>query len=100
MTPAEARARRMTDRAQWRNIEANDAMDFLFMGDDEGRHRERCVHAEPCSRNYDPLPYPEAEPHDTRLYDGTGIGALYGAQDSERHLWQLAGWNLVPRSTR
>lgn len=99
IAPFEARARRAVELAQRRNAEANDALDFLFLGDEDGRHSAKCIHPEPCSRDYDPLPYPEAEP-DSRLYEGTGIGALYGAPNCEAHLWQLAGWNLNPRSTR
>lgn len=49
---------------------------------------------------YDPAPYREAIPHDTRMYEGTGIGALYGLPGSERFLSELGGWRLVPRSTR
>jgi hypothetical protein len=90
--------------AKRRNDEANDALDFLFLGDADGRHAAKCVHAlaggEPCSRSYDPLPYPEAEPADARLYEGTGIAALYGLPGGEAHAWQLAGWTLAPRATR
>lgn len=49
---------------------------------------------------YDPLPYPEAAPHDPRLYEGTGIGALYGVPGCERFLPELGDWRLVPRTTR
>jgi hypothetical protein len=99
-----ARAKRAADVAARRNAEAACALDFLVYGDDEERgcHSARCVHGplDPCSRSYDPLPYPEAEPADQALYEGTGIGALYGVPGCEGHEWQLAGWNLTPRSTR
>lgn len=110
-SPDDARARHFAGVAARRNAEANDAMDFLFLGDEDGRHAEKCIHAVPCSRTYDPMPYPEAEPHDSRMYEGTGLGALYGLGD-ERALamadeegdliivtrslvTELAGWNLT-----
>lgn len=46
------------------------------------------------NREYNSQPYPEAKP-DPEEYAGTGIGCLYGFPGSERHSWQLAGWNLV-----
>ena len=79
-----------------RNDEALCALDFLVWGDTRGVHSKFCVHGEddPCARTYNPRPYPEASP-DPRLYEGTAIGALYGLPGTERHLWQLAGWNLT-----
>lgn len=93
-----------------RNAEANDALDFRFLGDEDGRHAAKCVHAlaggVACTRNYDPLEAPD----DTRLYEGTGIGALYGLGDEvtttlhteNGHVTvtrslvpELAGWNLT-----
>lgn len=103
--PDEARARHAGEVRKRRNLEAACALDFLVYGDDEkrGPHAERCVHAsaglDPCSRYYDPLPYPEAAP-EPGLYEGTGIGALYGVPGGEHLLGQMAGWNLNPRSTR
>lgn len=49
---------------------------------------------------YDPLPYPEAVPADPRMYEGTGIGALYGIPGSEHFLAELGDWTLgkEPRS--
>lgn len=97
--PSEAVARRAAAVEARRNAEANDALDFMFLGDDEGRHAEKCVHAKaggaPCSRGYDPMPYPEAAPADPGMYEGAGIAALYGLPGGEAHLWQLAGWNLT-----
>lgn len=100
MTPAAARARRAADLERRRNTEHADALDFLVYGDEgpRGPHAARCVHDVPCAREYDPLPYPEAMP-DPSLYEGTGIAALYGLPGGEAHAWQLAGWNLNPRST-
>lgn len=122
LAPEAIRARVAADNANRRNAEANDALNFQFgldvvivgeVVDDEGNlvhpgraihDPEKCLHAlsasGPCSREYDPLPYPEAEPHDGSLYEGTGIAALYGLPGGERHAYNLAGWTLVPRSTR
>lgn len=97
--PAEAMARRAVELAIVRNRQAADALDFLVYGDEGGRHANKCVHAlagrEPCSREYDPLPYPEAAPAEPRMYEDTGIAALYDLPGGEAHAWQLAGWNLV-----
>ncbi len=97
---ADARARNFARVAQERGAQQSDALDFLVYGDEDGRHAETCVHGEPCSRTYDPLPYAEAAPEPQEWYAGTGIGALYDLPGSERHAWQLAGWNLAPGSTR
>jgi hypothetical protein len=94
---AELRARRGREHAC--------ALDFLVYGDAEDRepHATRCIHPDPCSRNYDPMPYPEAMPMG-RLYEGTGIGALYElgmeTESGRSFAPDLAGWNLMPRSTR
>jgi hypothetical protein len=48
---------------------------------------------------YDPMPYPEAEPHDSAMYRDTGIGALYGLPNCERFLPELGDWVLAPRTT-
>ena len=93
VAPAEARARQAADVARRRNAEANDALDFLVYGDEDGRHSAKCINEPTCSRDYDPLPYPEAAP-DPALYEGTAIAALYGLPGGERHAWQLAGWNV------
>ena len=44
---------------------------------------------------YDPLPYAEAAPHDPRMYEGTGIGGLYGLPGSEWVANELGDWRLV-----
>lgn len=54
-----------------------------------------CPYGNEWNREYTPYPYPEARPEDISFYEGTGIGALYGAQNSDHHLWQTAGWNIV-----
>lgn len=46
-----------------------------------------------CAREYDPMPYAEAEPL-PGFHDGTGIAALYGLPGGDAHAWQLAGWNV------
>lgn len=51
-------------------------------------------------RVYDPFPYPEAAPQDPRMYEGTGIGCLYGLPGSERFLRELDDWVVVSRSTQ
>lgn len=43
---------------------------------------------------YDPMPYPEAEPHDPTLYEGTGVGALYGLPGCEPFLAELGDWRI------
>lgn len=90
-----ARTRRFLEVEAQRSHEQADALDFLVYGDDDGRHTERCLFQdEPCSRTYDPLPFPDAAPTPAAWYVGTGIGALYGL-GGEQHLWQLAGWNVA-----
>lgn len=95
VAPLEGRLKRAAEVAKRRNAEANDALDFVFLGNEDGRHDAKCLHAVPCSRDYDPSPYPEAVPADPRMYEGTGIAALYGLPGGEAHAWQLAGWNLT-----
>lgn len=51
-------------------------------------------------RIYDPFPYIDAAPQDTRMYEGTGIGCLYGLPGSERFLPELGDWVVVSRSTQ
>jgi hypothetical protein len=94
VTPGESRAKRAERAAKIRADEFLCAWDFLVWGDTRGKHADFCVFPDPCSRNYNPWPYIEAEP-DPRLYEGTGIGALYGLKGSELYVWQLAGWNLT-----
>lgn len=100
MTPLEARAQRLVRAANRRADESACARDFLRWGDERGEHAKRCVFGtgDSCRREYDPRPVPEATPHDRRMYDGTGIGALYGW--GTQGLWQTAGWNLTRRRKR
>jgi hypothetical protein len=105
------------DVAKRRAAEQACALDFLVYGDDEerGRHATRCVCSPTCSRDYDPIPYDEAEPTDLGLYEGTAIGALYGLcpattshvvtdDDGRTYVVQsslldgLQGWNIRPRT--
>lgn len=81
-----------------RQAEANDAFDFRW-GTDELDHAATCLFAQrgeaPCSRTYDP--YPEGRdsaPADPTLYADTGIGYLYGDDESGRFAWEFAGWTL------
>jgi hypothetical protein len=50
------------------------AWEYLTTGETEGPAPDD----EPWSRAYDPVPCREALLDEPRLYDGTGIGALYG----------------------
>lgn len=88
-----------------RNAEAACALDFRVYGDGQPgeffgqpvtpiMHAERCVCTPACSFNYDPWPNAEAEPVDTALYEGTGIGALYFVPGSPDISRALAGWNV------
>lgn len=96
----QARLQLDAEHARRRNGEANCALDFLVFGDDEerGPHAGRCICLPPCSRDYDPMPYVEAEP-EPGLHEGTSIGALYGLSPMTAAMAaDLAGWNLKPRS--
>lgn len=103
-TREDARAAADREHAEQRAREAACRLDFLVYGvdgdEEHGPHAERCICSPKCSRNYDPLPYPEAEPVDLRLYEGTAIGALYGHGSLAPWAGRLAGWNLTPRSER
>lgn len=92
-TALDLRAKNAARAARHRADEALCALDFLTWGDTRGVHAKHCVHgeADPCSRTYDPGPPPE----DESMYEGTGIGVLYGLAGSDVHAWQLAGWNLT-----
>lgn len=92
--PDKARADDAEARAKARDAERLCRFDFLTRPD----HEERCVCAPPCSRDYDPAPYPEAPPHPLQDYEGTGVGALYGGPMSSAQAASLAGWNIKPGS--
>ena len=51
---------------------------------------EAAVLAAAADHVYDPGP----EPDDPSLYEGTGIGALYGLPGCERFLGELGDWTL------
>jgi hypothetical protein len=53
---------------------------------------EAAAHA---ARVYDP----GQEPDDPTLYEGTGIGALYGLPGSEKYLAELGDWTLGRESS-
>ena len=81
-----------------RQAEANDGFDFRWSSD-ELVHADRCIFRQRgeavCSRTYDPFPEGrDSAPTDPTLYQGTGIGFLYGEDDTERFAWELAGWTL------
>lgn len=98
---ADANVRQKNFERAWRmrQAEANDAFDFRWGGDLDGRHRERCIFAQrgeqACERVYDPFPEGRSSaPADPTMYQGTGIGLLYGEDGTERFSWELAGWTL------
>ena len=112
----DAAARRAAGVARRRDDERLCALDYLTWGDEQGVHAKRCVHLgehdsprraplEPskksrgsydskpkartsCAREYHPGPKP-----DEKLYEGTGIGTLFGLGTTLA--WQLAGWNII-----
>lgn len=105
LTREKARQLRALEVEERRNREAACALEFLVYGDtfdlEDGEptaHSARCVCTPTCSRDYDPMPYDEAEPVDARLYEGTAIGALYGLPGSEDVVLSLEGWELKPRT--
>lgn len=95
--PAEAlsleagRAKADRERAMERDAEVACALAFLTVAD-----HEDCIRTPPCCRDYDPMPYPEAEPFPSDMYVGTGIAALYGGPMTARLAVELAGWNITP----
>lgn len=107
ITAAQARQQARAEHEARAAAEQTCRLNFLVYGDafpgDDGQpmaHAAICVCSPACSRDYDPLPYPEAEPVDAKLYAGTAIGALYGLGMTPHHAASLAGWNLTPRSER
>lgn len=109
----EARRQRALAVAKRRGQEKACAWDFLITGDRRVPHAKFCAFPDdPCSRAYSTVPYRQTVgwvddvptivsarqkslPAGEEMYEGTGIGALYGIRGSEQHLWQLAGWNLT-----
>lgn len=94
MNRLDARDQRAKRTERIRQEEGLCALDFLTWGDTQGDHAKRCLRPAGlvCSREYDP----GAMPEDEKLYEGTGIGSLYGLNGTEHdpHAWQLAGWNV------
>lgn len=95
MNAVEAREARAKKALRRREDERLCALDFLTWGDEHGVHAKRCIHAGTatpvCSREYHPGPMPD----DEKLYEGTGIGTLFGLGQTQA--WQLAGWNITRR---
>lgn len=89
--PARLREQNARHARRQREVEILDRFQFALYGEDH-----ECRLDDPCSRDYDPLPYPEATPHPTDRYVGTGVGALYGLS-GDRFADELAGWRLTPR---
>ena len=83
------------DFAEYRRKQRNAELDCAFRFLTEGEpHEESCTWAKrgegPCSRTYNPGEEPEQS-----LYEGTGIGALFGWTESR--VYELAGWNVSTR---
>lgn len=57
----------------------------------EADHDEVCTLSPTCSRTYGP----GAHPDDLGMYEGTGIGAIYGLEMRADHAADLAGWTVV-----
>ena len=96
MTRAEVQAQNAARQQRRREDEALCALDFLTWGDEQGDHHKRCLRPAGivCSRDYHPGPPPD----DTKLYEGSALGALWGLPGSPSVLdssWP--GWNLKRR---
>jgi len=99
-----ARARHVFDSqlAERRDRENACAIDFVVYGNPEGRHEDYATKlgVKPFTRDYQPLPYPEALPFPEADYEGTGIGLLYDLTDPNDprvrpQLLEMAGWSLI-----
>lgn len=72
------------------------AQQFLFLGESEIDP----PYGTGWDREYNPSPYPDAKP-DPEMYDGTGVGHLYGLDSSTNRRnfsyfnLLMAGWNLT-----
>lgn len=89
--PVKSRLARLEERSHRRHAEKTNAWLFLTTG----QSRTPIPYGTEWDREYNPTPYPEARPSDITEYECTGVGTLYGAQGTDQHLWQLAGWNLT-----
>lgn len=87
-----------------REQQRRSAYEFLVTGDPEGTGVEP-PYGKEWDREYNPMPYPEAEPF-REDYEGSGIAALYGffysyevedtGDDSIRWAFlEMAGWPIV-----
>lgn len=88
----EGREQRKYELARRRASQQRDALHFLFTGQSRGIP----PYGKEWNREYNPWPYPEAKP-DPYEYEDTGVGAIYGFDGSQRHMWQLAGWSITRR---
>lgn len=103
LTPEQARARNEARKNKVREDERR--CRGLFRTTPDG-HAERCICSPTCSRDYDPAPPDDAleedgdvwAPQPRQVYEGTGIGALYGLLLPEGLASGLAGWNIKPGS--
>lgn len=89
--PYASRAALAEDNATKRARHRESAWHFLTTGESVGLP----PYGREWNRDYCPWPYPDAEPADPLMYLDTGIGAVYGIMECDRHKWQLAGWNIV-----
>lgn len=101
-TASRARAQRFERVERMTEEQRACAFDFLVNGDERGLHAKRCVWPKyglpACSREYDPGPAPE----DTKLYEGTTLGALWGLNPQPEGVVATmnaarTGWNIKPR---
>jgi hypothetical protein len=100
-SPAEIRVILAYERALARERQIWAAYVFLT----EGQEAVEALRIKPSwgrkwSRDYNPLPYPEAKPrgeHRIDMFIGTGVGTIYGLMESEHLIWMLAGWNITSR---
>lgn len=78
----------------YREAEARKAQAQVEAAAENARREAAALAVAELHHVYDPRPYPEAEPDDRSLYEGTGIGALYGFPDCERFLPDLGDWTI------
>ena len=96
-------ARRNNDRVEERRFrEEEAARDYVAFSGEWPDAGGECAppYGKSWNFDYNPTPYPEAVP-DAEMYEGTGVGFLYGFDSSEGGMllryWQkeLAGWKLT-----
>ena len=86
----DGRIQRAFEVARRRENQRRDAYHFLTTGLSKGIP----PYQKEWNREYNPWPDPWSKP-DPLEYEDTGIGAVYGFDGSDRHAWQLAGWNIT-----